>query len=46
MTSAEPDARARFEAKVQRLVGRRIQSADYWDIHNSGSEPARWDFGE
>jgi hypothetical protein len=46
MTSAEPDARARFEAKVQRLLGRRIQSVDYWDIHNFGSEPARWDYGE
>jgi hypothetical protein len=46
MTSAEPDERARFEAKVQLLVGRRIQSVEYWDIHNFGSEPARWDYDD
>jgi hypothetical protein len=46
MTSAEPDARARFEAKVQLLVGRRIQSVEYWDIHNFGPEPARWDYDD
>lgn len=46
MSSSEPDARASFEAKVQSLVGRRILAVDYWDIHNFGSEPARWDFGD
>lgn len=46
MTSSGPDARANFDAKVQRLVGRRTLAVDYWDIHNFGSEPARWDYGD
>ncbi len=45
MTS-EPGARARFETKVQMLVGRRIRTVDYWDIHQFGPEPARWDYGD
>lgn len=46
MTSSESDARAIFEAKFQSLVGRRILAVDYWDIHNFGTEPARWDYGD
>jgi len=45
MTS-DPDARAEFEAKVQTLVARRITAVDYWDIHQFGPEPARWDHGD
>lgn len=46
MTSNGPDARARFEAKVLNLVGRRVLAVDYWDIHNFSSETARWDYGD
>lgn len=41
-----PDERAKFEAKVEMLVGRRIRTVDYWDIHQFGAEPARWDYGD
>jgi len=37
--------RARFDAKVQALVGLIPQAVDYWDVHNFGDEPARWDYG-
>lgn len=46
VTSGESNARATFEAKVQSLVGRRILAVDYWDIHNFGTESARWDYGD
>lgn len=42
----DPDALAKFEAKVQMLVGRRITAVDYWDIHQFGPESARWDYGD
>lgn len=44
MFSNESDARAIFEARVQSLVGRRVLAVDYWDIHDFGSEPSRWDY--
>jgi len=31
---------------VETLRGRRPLSVDYWDIHNVGQEPARWDDGD
>jgi hypothetical protein len=46
MTVNDPDARATFEGKVRTLEGLRIQAVDYWDIHNFGPEPARWDYGD
>lgn len=46
MTASEPSARATFEAKVRRLVGQRIQTVDYWDIHNLTPAPARWNYGD
>lgn len=45
MTS-DPHARAKFEAKVQMLVGRQVRAVDYWDIHQFGHEPARWEYGD
>jgi hypothetical protein len=38
--------RARFEAKLSDLRGRRLTAVDYWDVHNFGPEPARWDYGD
>ncbi|WP_280399047.1 hypothetical protein [Nocardia carnea] len=35
-----------FEATVEGLAGLRVQAVDYWDVHNYGSEPARWDYGD
>ena len=46
MTARGPDAREAFTSKVQALEGLRIQAVDYWDIHNFGPEPARWDYGD
>lgn len=46
MTTSERDLRAAFEGKVRALEGLRIQAVDYWDTHNFGSEPARWDYGD
>src|SRR5690349_12505182 len=40
------DPRPRFEEKLQGLQGRRLVAVDYWDIHNSSPEPARWDYGD
>ncbi|RSN24240.1 hypothetical protein DMC63_06770 [Streptomyces sp. WAC 05977] len=37
--------RARFEARLSGLQGRRLLAVDYWDVHNFSSEPARWDYG-
>lgn len=31
---------------MEALRGRRPLSVDYWDIHNVGQEPARWDYGD
>jgi hypothetical protein len=42
----ESRARASFEASVGLLEGRRISAVDYWDVHNYGPEPARWDYGD
>lgn len=39
------DLRARFEARLSGLRGSRILAVDYWDVHNFGSEPAPWDYG-
>ncbi|WP_410593974.1 hypothetical protein [Amycolatopsis sp. lyj-23] len=39
------DPRARFDASLNGLLGRRISAVDYWDVHNFASEPARWDYG-
>jgi hypothetical protein len=44
MTVNDPAARTTFEGKVRTLEGLRIQAVDYWDIHNFGPEPARWDY--
>lgn len=38
--------RTRFEAKLSDLRGRRLTAVDYWDIHNFGPEPTRWDYGD
>jgi hypothetical protein len=46
MTVNDPDARATFEGKVRTHERLRIQAVDYWDIHNFGPEPARWDYGD
>jgi hypothetical protein len=35
-----------FEGKLRDLRDRRLTVVDYWDVHNFGSEPASWDFGE
>lgn len=40
------DLRARFEAKLSALRGRRVMAVDYWDTHNFGPEPAQWDYGD
>jgi hypothetical protein len=40
------DPRARFEAKLSDLRGRRLMAVDYWDVHNFAPEPARWDYGD
>jgi hypothetical protein len=45
-TVNDPDARATFDRKVHALEGVRIHAVDYWDIHNYGAEPARWDYGD
>lgn len=42
--ASDDNSRERFEAKVGDLVGRRVQAVDYWDIHNFGPEPSRWDY--
>jgi hypothetical protein len=44
--SSELLRRAVFETKVEALRGRRPLSVDYWDVHNFGQEPARWDYGD
>ncbi|TDW81048.1 hypothetical protein [Kribbella sp. VKM Ac-2566] len=46
MTVNDADARAAFHRKVHALEGLRIHAVDYWDIHNYGPEPARWDYGD
>ena len=46
MTVNHADARAAFEGKVSALEGLRIQAVDYWDVHDLGPEPARWDYGD
>jgi hypothetical protein len=38
--------RDRFEQRLHDLRGRRLTSVDYWDVHNFGSEPAPWDYGD
>jgi hypothetical protein len=40
------DLRARFEARLSGLEGRRLLTVDYWDVHNFASESARWDYGD
>jgi hypothetical protein len=45
-TAGLDDARARFEAKLHALRGRRLTAVDYWDVHNCGTEPMRWDYGD
>jgi hypothetical protein len=39
------DQRARFEAKLSDLRGRRLLAVDYWDLSNDTPEPARWHHG-
>ena len=46
MTVNDVDARVTFDRKVRALEGLRIHAVDYWDIHNYGPEPARWDYGD
>jgi hypothetical protein len=46
MTVNHADARATFEGKVRALEGLRIRAVDYWDVHDLGPEPARWDYGD
>jgi hypothetical protein len=40
------DSRDRFEGTLRALRGRRVTAVDYWDVHNFGSEPAPWDYGD
>jgi hypothetical protein len=46
VTVNDADARVAFHRKVHALEGLRIHAVDYWDIHNYGPEPARWDYGD
>ncbi len=39
-------AREQYERKTAALVGQRILSATYWDIHNFAEEPRTWDYGD
>ena len=39
------ESRDGFERQVQVLVGLTLDSVDYWDLHNFGDEPVRWDYG-
>jgi hypothetical protein len=39
------DVRASFDSRVVALRGRRVESVDYWDVHNYASDPAPWDYG-
>ena len=39
-------ARQEFERRTAELVGRRIAAVEYWDIHNHGDEPRKWDYGD
>jgi len=41
-----PPDRAAIDDHVRGLVGRRVTGVDYWDVHNYGTEPAEWDFGD
>jgi hypothetical protein len=46
-TSSEAEGpRDSFERQVDALVRRRVTGVDYWDLHNYGPEPARWDYGD
>jgi len=44
-TNETDDPRARFEARLKGLRGRRLLAVDYWDVHNFAAEPAQWDHG-
>jgi hypothetical protein len=44
--SAFDGLRARFEVKLSGLRGRYLTAVGYWDVHNFGPEPARWDYGD
>ncbi|TDO47702.1 hypothetical protein EV643_1088 [Kribbella sp. VKM Ac-2527] len=40
------EARRLYEQKTAALVGRRIVGVTYWDIHNYGTTPRSWDYGD
>jgi hypothetical protein len=40
------DRRSHFEDKLHDLHRRQVTVVDYWDLHNFGSEPASWDYGD
>jgi hypothetical protein len=43
----QPDDQvARYEQKVAALVDHRVLRVEYWDLHNFGSEPRVWDYGD
>lgn len=41
----DADVRASYDSRVAALRGRRVESVDYWDIHNHAPDPAPWDYG-
>jgi hypothetical protein len=46
MSADEPGSRTLFEAAARSLEGLCVSGVDYWDIHNFGPEPSRWDYGD
>jgi hypothetical protein len=40
------DVRLAYDRRIGALRGRRVLAVDYWDLHNFGTEPARWDYGD
>lgn len=44
--NAVMDSKSGFEGSVRGLIGLSIEAVDYWDVHNFGDEPARWDYGD
>jgi hypothetical protein len=47
MGAVEVDGpRGDFEDRLHRLRDRRVETVDYWDVHNFSAEPASWDYGD
>jgi hypothetical protein len=38
--------RQAFEQQVGEMVGKRIWTVRYWDVHNYSASPREWDYGE